>query len=108
MQFSDGGYRPGYNVQFSGDTATGIICGMEVVNAGSDQSQLPPMLGQRRDRYERVPEEVLVDGGFASLDAIDEAEKQNCRVYAPLKDETKQLEAGRDPYARKPGDSDAV
>jgi len=108
MQFADGGYRPGYNVQFSGDTATGIIAGVEVVNAGSDQGQLPPMLDQLHDRYKRVPEEALVDGGFASLDAINEAEKQGCRVYAPLKDETKQLQAGRDPYARKPGDSDAV
>jgi transposase len=108
MQFSDGGYRPGYNVQFSGDTATGIICGVEVVNIGSDLGQLPPMLGQLHDRYKRVPEEALVDGGFASLDAIDEAAKQNCTVYAPLKDATKQLEAGRDPYARKPGDSEAI
>jgi hypothetical protein len=29
-------------------------------------------------------------------------------VYAPLKEEKKQIEAGKDPYAQKKGDSDAV
>jgi transposase len=42
MQFSDGGYRPGYNVQFSTTTDTGVMVGVEVVNAGTDQEQLPP------------------------------------------------------------------
>jgi transposase len=108
MQFADGGYRPGYNVQFSTDTQTGVIVGVDATNAGSDQEQLPPMLGQLQERYDRTPDEVLVDGGFASLDTIDAAAEQNCIVYAPLKDEEKQLQAGQDPYAKKKGDSEAV
>ena len=44
MRFPDGGYRPGYNVQFSTDTETGVIVGLDVTNAGSDQEQLPSML----------------------------------------------------------------
>jgi hypothetical protein len=108
MQFSDGGYRPGYNVQFASDTATGIIVGVDVTNAGSDQEQLPPMLGQLRERYGGMPQEALVDGGFASLETIEAATKENCTVYAPLKDEAKQLQAGRDPYAKKKGDNAAV
>ncbi len=54
------------------------------------------------------PEEALVDGGFASLDAIDDAAEHGCTVYAPLKDEQKQLAAGKDPYAPKRYDSAAV
>ena len=108
MQFSDGGYRPGYNVQYSTDTETGVIVGVHCTNSGSDQEQLPPMLKQLRDRYGRVPEEALVDGGFAALDAIDAAAQADCTVYAPLKDEHKQLRAGKDPYAKKKGDSAAV
>jgi transposase len=108
MQFSDGGYRPGYNVQFATTTQTGIIVGVAVVNAGTDQDQLPPMLEQFEERYEQIPQEALVDGGFASRSAIDRATQAGCTVYAPLKEEKQQREAGKDPYTRKKGDSPAV
>jgi transposase len=108
MKFADGGHWPGYNVQFATDTGSGLIVGVEVTNAGTDYEQLKPMLDQLNDRYDRVPVEALVDGGFTTLDAIDQASKAGCKVYGPLKDEEKQLAAGKDPYARKEGDSDAV
>ena len=108
MKFPDGGYRPGYNVQFSTDTETGVIVGVEVTNAGTDNEQLTPMLDQLDERYDRVPEEALADGGFATVAAIEKAAARKCTVYAPLKDEEKQREAGQDPHARKKGDSDAV
>jgi transposase len=108
MKFADGGYRPGYNVQFATDTESGVIVGVEVTNAGTDNEQLTPMLNQLDERYDRVPDEALVDGGFATLDAIDQANDLGCTVYAPLKDEEKQRAAGKDPHARKEGDSDAV
>lgn len=108
MQFSDGGYRPGYNVQFSTDTQAGIVVGVDVTNAGTDQDQLPPMLDQIQTRYQQTAREALVDGGFASLKAIEEASQAGCTVFAPLKDEDKQREAGSDPYAAKKGDSPAI
>ena len=109
MQFSDGGYRPGYNVQFSTDTASGVIGGVDAVNVGSDAELLPPMLDQHQERYATTPDEAVVDGGFASINAIEEAaDKHACTVYAPLKDEEKQRAAGKDPHARKKGDSEAV
>ena len=106
MKFSDGGYRPAFNVQFATDTATGIVVGVDVTNAGTDSEEMPPMLDQLEKRYDVVPDEMLVDGGFASLDAIDAIEGRGCKVYAPIKDEEKQKEAGKDPYARKPHDTD--
>jgi transposase len=105
---SDGGYRPGYNVQYATDTATGIIVGVEVTPAGTDNEQMPPMLDQLEERYQRLPDEILVDGGFASLDAIEATENRGCVVYAPVKNEEKQRKAGQDPYARKKKDSDAT
>jgi len=108
MQFANGGFGPGYNVQFSTATDTGIIVGVEVTNAGTDQDQLPPMLEQLKERYGQVPEESLVDGGFASLGTIDAASEMGSTVYAPLKEEHKQLAAGKDPYAKKAGDSAAT
>lgn len=110
MQFSDGGYRPAYNVQYATDTATGIIVGALVTNAGTDHEQLPPMLDQLQRRYGRSPEESLVDGGFAAQKAIIDAASSDhhCAVYAPVKDADQQLAAGKDPYVPKPGDHPAV
>jgi transposase len=105
MKFSDGGCRPGFNLQFATDTATGIVLGVDVTSAGSDSEEMPPMLDQLESRYDKVPDEILVDGGFASLDAIDATEARNCKVYAPVKDAEKQKKAGKDPYARKPHDT---
>ena len=108
MQFPDGGYRPGYNVQYATDTASGIIVGVDVTNSGSDAEQLPPMLDQLQQRYDRIPEEALVDGGFATKETVEQATQCGCTVYAPLKDEKKQLKEGKDPYAKKKGDTPAL
>jgi transposase len=108
MQCSDGGYRPAYNVQFSTACGSGIIVGVDVVNVGNDFEQLPPMLGQIKQRYGQVPAEGLVDGGFPSLNSVEAALQAGCTVYAPLKQEKKQLDAGKNPYAKKPGDSSVV
>jgi transposase len=108
MKMADGGFRPAYNVQFATATDSGVIVGVDVTNAGTDSEQMPPMLGQIGERFGQAPEEMLVDGGFASLDAIDAAERNGTTVYAPLKDEQKQKEAGTDPHARKKADTDAT
>jgi transposase len=108
MKFANGGYWPGYNVQFATDTASGVIVGVEVTNAGTDGDELPPMLDQLDQRYDRVPSEALVDGGFATVEAIKEAAQRGCTVYAPLKDEQKQRAKGKDPHAPKKGDSKPV
>jgi len=108
MKFPDGGYQPGYNVQFATDTESGVIVGVEVTNAGNDGEELPPMLEQLEERYERVPPEALVDGGFATKDAIDQADERGCTVYAPIRGEEKKRADGKDPHARLKGDSDAV
>lgn len=109
MQFSDGGFRPGWNVQFATDVDSGIIVGVETTNVGNDSEQLLPMLVQLQERYERVPAEALVDGGYVSRDAIDQAAtRHGCTVFAPLKDEQRQLAAGTDPHAKKKGDTPAV
>jgi transposase len=108
MKFAHGGYQPGYNVQFSTDTATGIIGGVDVSNHGTDGEELAPMLEQLQERYDQRPDEALVDGGFATRETINKATLQGCTVYAPVKEATQQLGAGKDPYARKKGDSEAL
>jgi transposase len=108
MKMPDGGFRPAYNVQFATTTEGGVIVGVAVTNEGTDSGQMPPMLEQIEERCQEKPAEMLVDGGFATVDAIDEAERNGTKVYAPPKEEKEQLDAGKDPYARKKSDTDAT
>lgn len=105
MKMGDGGFRPAYNGQFSVDTETQIVVGVELSNSGSDQGQLVPMLDQLQQRYGKIPEESLADGGFAALKEIDKASEMGTVVYAPVaapKDKT------RDRYAPLETDSPSV
>lgn len=107
MKMPDGGYRPAYNVQLSTACQGQVIVGVEVVTAGTDQGQLPPMLDQIEGRFQQRPEEVLVDGGFASHEDIEEVQGgvKECKVYAPVPAPKKE---GVDRHAPKAGDSQQV
>jgi len=83
MKMADGGFRPAYNGQFSVDVGSGIVVGVDVTNQ-IDQGQMMPMLGQINQRYQRVPKEHLVDGGFVTNSDMEEAFKRNVQIYAPL------------------------
>ena len=99
MKMPDGGFRPAYNVQFATTTEGGVIVGVDVTNEGTDGGQMPPMLEQIEERFGAEAEhEMLVDGGFATVEAIDEAERNGTTVYAPVKKEKEQLDEGKDPY----------
>jgi len=105
MKMANGGFNPAYNGEFSTDTATQIIVGVDVVNEGSDQGQFTPMLDQIKDRTGKYPGEGLIDGGFASKDEIDKATEKHIVVYAPIQ---KPKDKNRDPYKPLEGDSKAV
>ena len=107
MKMADGGFRPAHNVELATDTASQVITGVAVVNAGSDSGQMPPMVQQHQDRYDRTPEELLVDGGFAQLDSIEQVSSptMGTTVYAPLRKTRKE---GRDPHEPLPGDSEVI
>lgn len=108
MKMADGGFRPAFNVQFATTTDGGVIVGVAVTNEGTDGNQMPPMLDQIEERFGERPKEGLVDGGFATVAAIDEAERKGTTVYAPVKKEKKQLDEGKDPYAKKKSDTAAT
>jgi transposase len=85
MKMGDGGFRPAFNAQFAAETASQVIVGVEVSNAGTDLGQLVPMVAQLQRRYGRAPAEVLADGGYvvlADLRALAQPEV-GCTVYAP-------------------------
>lgn len=105
MKMGDGGFRPAYNGQFAVDTETQIVVGVAVSNSGSDQGQLVPMLEQLEERYEAIPSESLVDGGFAGLKDIEKASELGTEVYAPV---AKPKDKTRDPYVPLPTDSPVI
>lgn len=105
MKMADGGFRPAYNVQLSVDTESRIIVEADVINSGSDQGQIEPMLDRMGQRHGKLPDEHLVDGGFAKKQSIEEANRRGVEVYAPVQ---KPKKDGVDPHQPRPDDSDAV
>lgn len=84
MKMPDGGFRPAYNVQLATDADSRVIVGVTVVNQGSDQGLMVPMLEEIKRCTGRYPGDHLVDGGFSSLAQITEATRLGVTVYAPL------------------------
>jgi transposase len=105
MKMADGGFRPAYNVQLATDVASQVVVGVEVTDAGTDTHQLVPMLEQIEKRHAHTPREVLVDGGYGSLDGIEAAEDRGCRVYAPP---MKPRDSERNPHRPLVGDSEPI
>ena len=101
MKMPNGGYNAALNAQICTDTQTQVIVGVDVINAGVDQGQLCPMIEQLQRRYDRRPDEYLVDGGFVTREQITLAERQ-VRVYAPVPDNRK---SKLRPFDPRPADS---
>lgn len=106
MKMADGGFRPGYNVQFATACEGQVIVGADVVNAGADAGLMKPMAEQIEKRYRQRPREYLVDGGFAAVSDVTHLESQGIQVFAPVKEATQRQSRGADPYARRPEDTD--
>ena len=108
MKMPDGGTRPAYNVQLATTTVGGAIVGVAVTNEGNDGGQLLPMLAQIEQRSGAHVAEMVVDGGFVTVQGIDAAQRRGTRIYAPVRQEEQQLLAGKDPFARKKSDTDGT
>jgi transposase len=107
MKMGDGGFRPAFNVQFATTSdAARVIVGVDLTNRGSDAGQSSPMLEQIEERTGVRPATLLVDGGYAQHEAIDQAAEKDVVLYAPVpKPRTGDT---RDPHAPRPEDSAAV
>jgi transposase len=108
MKMPDGGTRPGYNVQFATTTDSGIVVGVEVTNVGNDSGEMPPMLEQIEQRYQKLPEQMLVDGGYTALDAIEDAHAKQVEVLGPIKNEANKKAKGENPYQPRKKDGPGV
>ena len=77
MKMPDGGFRPGYNIQFAvaGSELGGprTIVGVQVTNVGSDMGSVTPMLDQIAKRTGELPTHLLADANHAKHECIDNA-----------------------------------
>ena len=108
MKMGDGGFRPAYNVQFASDGDAQMIVSVDVTNNGSDGGQMAPMHETVCEQYGKVPENYVVDGGFATNDDITQVEKSGSKVAAPMTHEDRIIKRGGDPHARRAGDTNEM
>jgi transposase len=101
MRMADGGWRPAYNVQLTGDLDTGVIASLGVDTSGSDGGLMAPAAEDIERRYAHRPTRWLADGGFTALDDIAALARKGITVFCPLKP---RRNPKSDPAAPRPGD----
>lgn len=106
MKMPDGGFRPAYNVELATDRDGGVIVGVGVTSEGTDAQQATPMVAQVKERTGQLPEQYLMDGGFATHEAVTTLTGEGVTVYAPVRQPKKQPEAAR--YLPHEGDTPEV
>jgi hypothetical protein len=106
MKMPDGGFRPAYNVELATDKAKGIIVGVAVTAEGTDAGQAAPMEEQVVRRTGHHPAAYLMDGGFATRNAITTLDERGVTVYAPVRLPRNKPEEER--YQPRYGDSSEV
>lgn len=103
MKHGDGGYRPSFNVQAAVDVESRVVVDVAVTKRGNDYDEIEPMLDRVEERCGRLPDEALVDGGYAKKEDIGKAEMRGVAIYAP---QSKQRTG--DPGKLRRGDPDGV
>lgn len=105
MKMGDGGFRPGYNVQYAvaGSEMGGprTIVGVNVTNVGSDMGSMGPMVEQIEERTGQHPVVLLADGGHTKTEDIVATRRMGVDVLVPPAETAKTIEqlqtSGADP-----------
>ena len=96
MKMGDGGFRPGYNVQYAvaGSAMGGprTIVGVNVTNVGSDIGSMAPMVEQIEKRTGQRPAVLLADGGHIKSEDISATRRMGVDVIVPPPETAKTIE----------------
>lgn len=106
MKMGDGGWRPGYNVQFASDGDARVIVAVEVTNSGSDGGQMAPLHETICERYQKTPEHLLVDSAYATIDDVTAVEQRGTKVVSTVPHGKVLERNGKDPHSRQRRDTD--
>lgn len=88
MKQGGGGYAPAYNVQISTDAVQGIIVGVGMSQSAGDWGQLDAAMDRIQKNLGRWPEQVVVDGGFTSREAILDMDHRGVDFIGAIADTT--------------------
>ncbi len=69
---------------------------------------MAPMHAEVCEKYDTIPENYVVDGGFSTNEDITTVEQRGSRVAAPMTHEDRITKRGGDPHSRRAGDSDEM
>ncbi len=86
MKHGDGGYGPSYNVQISTDAAQKVIVGVGVSQSASDYPELRGAMAKVEQNLGKVPQQMVVDGGFVSRDNIVASAEKNIELVGPAEE----------------------
>jgi hypothetical protein len=88
MRMHDGGWGPGYNVQFctvgSGQGGALAVVGVQVSQQGNDRGSVLPMRERVGAWLGAMPAEVLVDSDHVDLDLLRQADAQGLSIVSPV------------------------
>lgn len=105
MKMGNGGFDPAYNVQFATDGDARMIIAVDVTNEGTDGNQLPPMIEKVAGHYGKTPKAALVDGAYATIDAVTRAEQLGTTVVSSIPRAETLAKNGKDPHAPQKRDT---
>ena len=105
MKMANGGFNPAYNVQVASDPASRAIVEVQVSNGGGDAVLSEPMREQIAQRTGQAVGEQILDGGYASQEAVNRATAQGVVVYVPVPELQHE---GLQRFVPRPKDSAAV
>lgn len=98
MKHSDGGYAPSYNAQITTDQAQGIIVAAGLSQAAGDSKELLAAVARVKENTQKLPAQVVADGGYTSGANIKQLAEQKIDFIAPVAEGREQLELrGVDP-----------
>lgn len=106
MKMANGGYNPAFNVQFASDMGQRIIVGVSVTNEGTDGGELPPMVEQLNQRYQRVPHKTVTDAAYSTKCGVTDASRAGVLPISSIPRAKQLIEHGKDPHAQQKGDSE--
>jgi len=86
MKQPGGGFAPSYNLQLAVDEKEKIIVSTVLSDSGTDTGLLVEVLDQVKETWEKLPQQVLVDGGYVSADNLEQAQQRSVELVGPVPD----------------------
>ena len=102
MKHGDHAFAPSYNAQVSTDADSGVIVGVYLTQAAGDSHELGTALDEIEKNVGRLPAQVVADGGFTTLQAIEEMDRRGVDFYGSLPDPRERAEAAMKSHGIEP------